>query len=139
MPAAEPKAAQTSPNESIPTAAQTADVLPPNANTLLGICWVTLFAGRWLLAPMLIAAGLLSATQIADLDDGILVRIYTLLLAATILVVALRAVRRAQTPPSKADSSAEDARKRGSSPTRSSDSTPTRSSDSTPPGRKTDT
>jgi len=28
MPAAEPKAAQTSPNESIPTAAQTADVLP---------------------------------------------------------------------------------------------------------------
>ncbi len=130
MPAAEPEAPPIHATEIISTAAHTADVLPPNANTLLGLCWVLLFAGRWLLAPVLIATGLLSATQIADLDDGILVRIYTLLLAATILVVALRAVRRAQTPPHAPDSIAEDTRKRGSSARRSSDTTVL--------GRKTD-
>jgi hypothetical protein len=73
-----------------------ADVLPPTVNLLLGLSWVLLFAGRWILPPFLLAAGVLSPTMVAELDDRILVRCYLLLLAVTIMVLVLRAMRGAK-------------------------------------------
>jgi hypothetical protein len=74
----------------------TADVLPPAAGRLLGISWVLLFAGRWVVVSLLLAAGVLTPAMVTDLDDGILVRCYLVLLAVTVAVLVLRAMRSAK-------------------------------------------
>ena len=74
----------------------TPDVLPAPVNTLLATLWVCLFGGRWLLVPMVQAAGLLSPEQTADWDEGILAKVYLILLSITCVVLALRAVRHLQ-------------------------------------------
>ncbi len=74
----------------------TSDVLPAWANQILILLWLLLFGGRWLLPPALQMAGLLSPRQLAALDETVLLKLYLLLLAATCVVVALRAVRVAQ-------------------------------------------
>ena len=70
------------------------DVLPPGINQALGLAWVLLFAGRWIGGPLLLGARVLTPSMISDLDDRVLVRCYLALLAATILVVVLRTMRR---------------------------------------------
>ena len=72
------------------------DVVPPLVGRLLGLSWIVLFAGRWTVLQLLLAAGVISPSALADLDDRVLVRCYLVLLAITITVVALRAVRSAQ-------------------------------------------
>jgi hypothetical protein len=72
------------------------DVLPPVANQAMAALWLLLFGGRGLLVPALMAAGVVSAPQVARWDGGLLLQLYLLLLVVTLLVVALRAVRRAQ-------------------------------------------
>jgi hypothetical protein len=76
-----------------------ADVLPPTANLLLGLCWVVLFAGRWILPPFLFAAGVLTPSTLSEIDYHILVRCYLALLAVTITVLILRAMRGGQAKP----------------------------------------
>ena len=75
---------------------KTPDVLPSWANQTLILLWLLLFGGRWLLPPILQMAGVLSAQQLAALDEFILLKLYLVLLAVTCIVVALRAVRDAQ-------------------------------------------
>ena len=77
-------------------APQPDEVLPPAVNTLLGVSWILLFAGRWILVQLLLAAGVLSPNAVADLDDRVLVRCYLALLAITIVVVVLRIMRAAR-------------------------------------------
>ena len=77
-------------------APQPDEVLPPAVNTLLGLSWILLFAGRWILAQLLLAAGVLTPNTVADLDDRVLVRCYLALLAITIVVVVLRVMRAAR-------------------------------------------
>lgn len=74
------------------------DVLPAPVNTLLAALWVALFGGRWLAVPLVQAAGLLSPEQTADWDEGILTKVYLILLSITCVVLALRAVRHLQKP-----------------------------------------
>ena len=74
------------------------DVLPPLIRDLLILAWLLLFGGRWLLFPVLQALGALKPEQVATWDEAILLKLYLVLLAATILVVVLRAVRAAQRP-----------------------------------------
>lgn len=69
------------------------DVVPPIVSRALGISWIALFAGRWIVVQLLLAYGVFSASIVADLDDRVLQRVYLVLLAFTIMVVALRAVR----------------------------------------------
>ncbi len=71
------------------------DVLPPIVNQLLGASWVLLFAGRWTIVELLLAAHVLTPSMVSDLDDQILIRCYLVLLAVTITVVILRAMRSA--------------------------------------------
>ena len=70
------------------------DVLPPALNQLLGAAWIALFSGRWICVPLLLAARLIPASLVADLDDKVLFRLYLIMVAATILVVVLRLMRR---------------------------------------------
>src|ERR1043165_5544714 len=72
------------------------EVVPSLANGLLALCWIVLFAGRWIVVQLLLAAGLLSPTLVADLDDGVLMRCYLALLAVTIMVLVLAAMRAAR-------------------------------------------
>jgi len=74
-------------------------VLPPVINQLLGLAWIALFAGRWIVVQLLLAARVLSSTMVADLDDRILIRLYLILLAVTVMVVVLRAMRGAKPNP----------------------------------------
>lgn len=74
------------------------DVLPPVVNALMALVWLLLFGGRWLIVLPLQALGAMTPEQVTALDDGPLTKIYVLALAVTLLVLALRAVRRAQTP-----------------------------------------
>ena len=73
--------------------AQTHDVLPPVVNQLLGLAWIALFAGRWIVVQLLLAGNVLAPSMVADLDDRVLMRIYLVLLAVTVLVSVLRAMR----------------------------------------------
>ncbi len=72
------------------------DVLPEAANHILALCWLTLFAGRWLGGPLLLTTGLLSPDLLERLDEGLLLPLYVVLLVVTLAVLALRAVRGAQ-------------------------------------------
>jgi heme/copper-type cytochrome/quinol oxidase subunit 2 len=74
----------------------TSDVLPDWANQTLILLWLLLFGGRWLLTPVFQMAGMLSAPQLAALDENVLLKLYLVLLVVTCVVVALRAVRRSQ-------------------------------------------
>jgi hypothetical protein len=71
-----------------------ADVLPPAVNQLLGAAWIVLFSARWICIPFMLAARLVSASFVADLDDRVLLRVYLIMAAITILVVVLRLMRR---------------------------------------------
>lgn len=86
------------PDDAIP------DVLPPVANQIMAALWLLLFGGRGLVVPALMAAGIVSAPQVARWDGGLLLQVYLLLLVVTLLVVALRAVRRAQAAPASGPS-----------------------------------
>lgn len=79
-----------------PSTASTDEVLPPVAEKLFGLAWILLFAGRWIAVPFLLAARLVTPTFVADLDDRVLMRLYLVLLAATVLVAVLRAMRGAK-------------------------------------------
>lgn len=75
-------------------AAQAAeDVAPDWALAALALAWVLLVGGRWLLAPAFQAAGLLGPQLLSSLDNGILLQLYLLLLAATVVLAVLRGVR----------------------------------------------
>ena len=74
------------------------DVLPESLNILVASAWVALFGGRWLLIPFVQMTGLLSPERVAAWDDGPLQKTYLILLSITCVVLALRAVRRAQSP-----------------------------------------
>jgi hypothetical protein len=73
-----------------------ADVLPPVVNDLLGLAWIALFAGRWILVQLLLAAGVLTPSNVSDLDNRFLVYCYLALLTVTIAVAVLRAMRHAR-------------------------------------------
>jgi hypothetical protein len=75
---------------------ETPDVWPAWANQILILLWLLLFGGRWLFAPVLQLSGTLDAAQLAALDEGVLLKLYLILLAITFVVIALRAVRVSQ-------------------------------------------
>jgi hypothetical protein len=79
---------------------RSSDVLPAWANQILGLLWVLLFGGRWIVVPMLWWNGFMTPEQIAVLDENVLLRVYLVLFTVTILVVALRLVRRERVAPS---------------------------------------
>ena len=58
--------------------------------------WILMFGGRWLGVPLLQMSGLLTPETVAFLDDGPLQKIYLIMLSMTLLVLALRTVRKAQ-------------------------------------------
>ena len=74
------------------------DVLPEWANVVLASLWVILFAGRWLLVPVVQMAGVLPPDTLAAWDDGIGHKTYLILLVITLVVLGLRAARGAQKP-----------------------------------------
>lgn len=72
------------------------DVLPPLANLAMAALWLLLFGGRWIGGNLLLATGALTPAQLAVWDETLLLRIYLVLFAITVLVLALRFVRRGQ-------------------------------------------
>lgn len=76
-----------------PLEPETSDVLPDPVNRLLASAWILLFGGRWILVNFLLAFGVLNVSQVAVLDDPILLRCYLALFCVTLLVVILRALR----------------------------------------------
>lgn len=74
------------------------DVLPAWANTVMASGWILLFGGRWLLVPLVQAAGLVSPDQVAEWDANLLTKVYLILLSITCIVLALRVVRRVLPP-----------------------------------------
>ena len=85
------------------------DVAPPVVIQTLTILWIVLFGGRWIGVSLLQWNGIISPEQVAAFDGGLLTRLYLILLAFTILIVALRFARRFSAPSSdsgnqKADS-----------------------------------
>lgn len=72
------------------------DVLPEPLMQGLIAAWLLLFGGRWLLAPVLQWNLLLSPTDLHAWDENILLKLYLVLLAITLIVVALRWVRGVQ-------------------------------------------
>ena len=72
------------------------DVLPPPVNRILALLWILLLGGRWIVVTWLLAAGVLTREQVAGWDEGVLLRCYLILLAITLVVVALRSVRAAR-------------------------------------------
>jgi hypothetical protein len=79
------------------------DVVPPALNVILGAAWIALFSVRWICIPLLLASRLATSNLVADLDDRVLIRVYLILVAITILVVVLRLMRRAARPPNTDD------------------------------------
>lgn len=75
---------------------QEPDVFPTSVNVLMATLWILLFGGRWLGVPLLQIAGLLTPQTVAFMDDGPLQKIYLIMLSITLLVLALRTVRQAQ-------------------------------------------
>lgn len=59
----------------------------------LALLWIVLIGGRWLVMPLFQAAGLIAPQQLRALDS-ILLEIYLILLAFTILKWSLNTVRR---------------------------------------------
>ena len=70
------------------------DVAPPLVIQTLTLLWIALFGGRWIVVSLLQWNGFLSPEQTAAFDAEILSRVYLILLALTILIVALRWARR---------------------------------------------
>jgi hypothetical protein len=75
------------------------DILSARGSQLLGALWILLFTIRGLLIPPLVYYGLLPGS-VLDWDSGPLLWAYAALLLATIVVLALRAVRGAPAPSS---------------------------------------
>ena len=78
------------------------DVAPPIMIQTLSLSWIALFGGRWIVVSLLQWNGILTPEQVAAFDGGILSRVYLILLALTILIVALRMARRYSAPSSSA-------------------------------------
>ena len=76
------------------------DVAPPIVIQTLTLLWIVLFGGRWIAVSLLQWNGFLSPEQVAAFDSGVLSRLYLILLALTILIVALRVTRRYSAPSS---------------------------------------
>ena len=76
-----------------PLESESLDVLPDPVNCLLASAWILLCGGRWILVNFFLAFGVLNVSQVAVLDNPILLRCYLALLCITILVAVLRVVR----------------------------------------------
>ena len=85
------------------------DVAPPVVIQILTLSWIVLFGGRWIVVSLLQWNGLIAPDAVAAFDSGpfaplyfsgLLVPIYLVLLACTILIVALRFARRFSAPSS---------------------------------------
>ena len=74
------------------------DVISPGANAILAGMWVLLFAFRGLAVPPLVNYGVLPGAMVAAWDVGPLLWCYVVLLIVTVVIVALRAVRGAESP-----------------------------------------
>ena len=74
------------------------DVAPPVVIQTLTLLWIALFGGRWIAVSLLQWNGILLPEQVAAFDSGILSRLYLILLALTILIVALRFARSLSAP-----------------------------------------
>ena len=72
---------------------ETPDVAPPVALQTLALLWIALFGGRWIVVSLLQWNGLLAPERVGLLDTAILSRCYLILLAITILILALRGAR----------------------------------------------
>lgn len=78
---------------------ETSDVVPKWAIQLLMALWLLLLGVRWLITPFLMLGDPAIAEQVVGLDRGLLLRCYQMLLVVTLLVPALRLVRRVQKSP----------------------------------------
>jgi len=58
---------------------ETPALLPPIGRQLLVLAWLLLFGGRWLIAPLLQANGLLTPQTLSALDAGPLLKLYLVL------------------------------------------------------------
>ena len=74
------------------------DVASPVVIQTLSLLWIALFGGHWIVVSLLQWNSMVSPEQVAAFDADILSRVYLILLALTILVVALRVARRYSAP-----------------------------------------
>ncbi len=63
-----------------------------STNAGIALCWILLFAGRWIGFPLLQALGILNGAQVSALDHGPLLICYLILLIAIIAVAGMQAV-----------------------------------------------
>lgn len=78
------------------TDTESPDVLPAWIAPVGAVLWLTLFAGRWIAVPFLIAIRATTAVQVAALDEGPLIQCYRILLALTIIAALLRYLGRSK-------------------------------------------
>ena len=69
------------------------DVVPPTVRQIIAWLWIALFGGRWIVISLLQWNGILTPEQTAALDENVLSRLYVVLLALTLLILALRLLR----------------------------------------------
>lgn len=69
------------------------EVLSRGGDAILASLWILLFGGRWIIGTLLIAAGIVNFDQLSDWDDGIGIHLYHVMLIATVVILALRAIR----------------------------------------------
>ena len=73
------------------------DVAPEWVLQLLGLAWLLLLGGRWILSPILVFMDPAANAYVSDLDHSVLLRLYLALLSITLLIPALRYVRMVET------------------------------------------
>ncbi len=103
--------------EELEAADDSPDVAPPVVIQTLSLLWIALFGGRWVVVSLLQWNGLIAPDAVAAFDSGpfaplyfsgLLVPTYLVLLACTILIVALRVARRYSAPSSESPTPGKD-------------------------------
>ena len=75
------------------TSEDAADVVPPAVITAVGVLWLLLLGGRWILTPILLFLDPSVSRSVAEQDRGTLLPLFLALFSMMLLIVALRFVR----------------------------------------------
>ncbi len=77
----------------------------PPVNAGVALCWILLFAVRWIGFPVLQALGVLNGAKVNALDHGPLLIVYLVLLIAIIAIAGMQAVHSREGSTPKGDGS----------------------------------
>jgi hypothetical protein len=75
------------------TSEDTTDVVPSTVVAAVGVLWLLLLGGRWVITPILLFLDPSISRSFAEQDRGTLLRLFLALVSMMLLIVALRFVR----------------------------------------------